>query len=66
MPIKTHRVHRKWIEKLLLFWGQAYETKVWRSGNEVTGRGRTPKGSKKAAIRKWNEEIVRLQLSKEF
>jgi hypothetical protein len=64
MQIETRRVHRNWIEKLLLFWGHAYETKMLRPGHEVTGRGRTPKGSKKAAIRKWNEETVRLQLIK--
>jgi len=64
MPIETRRVPRNWIEKLLLLWMHAYDTKMWRSGQEVTGRGRTPEGSKEAAIRKWNKELVRLQLSK--
>ena len=53
--IETRRVKRRWIERILL-WARAYETKLWQSGHEVTGRGPTPKASEAAAIKKWNEE----------
>ena len=55
MTVETRRVRRNLTEKLL-WWPRAYETKVWHSGHEVTGRGSTPKASEKAAIRKWKKK----------
>jgi hypothetical protein len=52
--LETRRVPRHWTEKCLL-WGRAYETKIWLSFLEVTGRGPTPEASEKAAKRKWHE-----------
>ena len=53
--IETRRVRRGWTEKFLL-WLRAYETRIWQSGHEVTGRGPTPEMSEEAARRKWNRE----------
>ena len=47
--VETRRVRRNWTEKFLL-WPRAYETKVWQSGHEVTGRGSTPGASEEAAM----------------
>jgi len=55
--VETRRVRRNWTEKFLL-WPRAYETKVWQSGHEVTGRGSTPGASEEAAIRKWKKNAV--------
>jgi hypothetical protein len=53
--LETRRVRRNWTEKFLL-WRRAYETKIWQSGHEVTGRGPTPEMSEEAAKRKWTDE----------
>ena len=47
--METRRVRRNWIDRLLLIWGRAYETKIRQSGHEVTGRGPTPEVSEEAA-----------------
>jgi hypothetical protein len=62
---ETQRVKRSWTEKLLL-WERAYETKIWLSGHEVTGRGPTQRTSEEAAIKKWNGENSQLELGKIF
>jgi hypothetical protein len=56
--VETRVDHRTWMERLLL-WRHAYETKIWESGHEVTGRGPTAEVSRQVAIKIWNEEIDR-------
>jgi hypothetical protein len=34
-------------------WQRAYETKIWDSRGEITGRGSSPEASQKAAERRW-------------
>jgi hypothetical protein len=57
MTVETRRVRRNLTEKFLR-WARAYETKVWHSGHEVTGRGATPQASEEVAIRKWKKNAV--------
>jgi hypothetical protein len=53
--IKTLRVRRTWLDKLLL-WKRAYETKVSDALREVIGRGPTREASEQSALRRWNAE----------
>jgi hypothetical protein len=53
--IKTMRVRRTWLDKLML-WKQAYETKVSDGPREVIGRGPTREASEQSALRRWNAE----------
>jgi hypothetical protein len=55
--LKTSRVHRTWLDKLLL-WQRAYETKIFDGHREVVGRGPTPEASQKAAERRWVSELL--------
>jgi hypothetical protein len=55
LEIKTLRVRRTWLEKLLL-WNCAYETRVSDGLREVIGRGPTREGSEQNALRRWNAE----------
>jgi hypothetical protein len=50
--VQTLRVHRTWLDKLLL-WQQAYQTKILDQHREVVGRGRTPETSQEAEERRW-------------
>jgi hypothetical protein len=54
--LQTSRVHRTWLDKLLL-WQRAYETKIFDGHREVVGRGPTPEASHKAAERRWVSEL---------
>ena len=54
---ETSRAHRTWIERLWL-WERAYETKIWASGHEVSGRGPTAEASQEAAMNRWNREVA--------
>src|SRR6187401_3400961 len=56
IDFQTSRVHRTWLERLLL-WRRAYETKIFDENHEVRGRGPTPKASQKNAERYWLAEI---------
>jgi hypothetical protein len=51
--IKTMRVRRTWLDKLML-WKQAYETKVSNGLREFIGRGPTRDASEQSALRRWN------------
>jgi hypothetical protein len=51
--IKTMRVRRTWLDKLML-WKQAYETKVSDGVREVITRGPTREASEQSALRRWN------------
>ena len=55
--IKTSRVRRTWLEKLLL-WQRAYHTKIFDEHREVFGRGPTPEASQEAAERRWVAQLV--------
>ena len=51
--IRTSRVHRTWLEKLML-WPRAYETTIWDDeGRRIIGRGSTPEAAQGAAERQW-------------
>ena len=54
--IQTSRVHRRWLDKLLL-WPRAYQTKIFDGRREVFGRGPTPEASQGAAERLWVTEL---------
>jgi hypothetical protein len=55
LEIKTLRVRRTWLDKLLL-WKRAYETKVSDGLREVIGRGATREASEQSALQRWNAE----------
>ena len=50
--VQTSRVRRTWSDRLKM-WQRAYETKIWDSRGEITGRGSSPEASQKAAERRW-------------
>jgi hypothetical protein len=52
--IQTERVHRTWLNKLML-WRRAYETKISNDRLGVVGRGPTAHASEAAALRCWVE-----------
>ena len=56
IDFQTSRVHRTWLEKLLL-WQRAYETKIFDEKHEVKGRGPTPEAAQKNAERYWVAEV---------
>jgi hypothetical protein len=54
--IQTTRVHRTWLDKLLL-WQRAYQTRIFDAHREVVGRGPTPEESRAAAERQWVADL---------
>jgi hypothetical protein len=56
--INTPLVHRTWFEKLRM-WRHTYETKIFDDRHEVVVRGPTPDAARKAALKRWNEQIER-------
>ena len=50
--VETERVHRTWIDKVLL-WREAYQTRVFDSQRETFGRGPTEEASRDAALKLW-------------
>jgi hypothetical protein len=54
--VQTSRVHRTWLEKLML-WQRAYQTKIIDGHHEVVGRGATAEASQAAAERLWVAEM---------
>jgi len=55
--VQTSRVRRTWSDRLKM-WQRAYETKIWDSRDEITGRGSSPEASQKAAERRWIKEKI--------
>ena len=53
--IQTERVHRTWLDKLLL-WRRAYQTRIYDEHREAIGRGPTVQASREAALEKWVTE----------
>jgi hypothetical protein len=48
---RTSRVHRTWLEKLML-WPRAYQAAIWGDeGNRIIGRGRTREAAQEAVHR---------------
>jgi hypothetical protein len=62
--IRTTRVHRTWLDKLLL-WQRAYETRIFEGHREVVGRGPTPEASQAVAERRWVAELPTAELPTE-
>jgi hypothetical protein len=54
--MRTTRVHRTWLDKLLL-WQRAYETRIFDGHHDVVGRGPTAEASQVAAERRWVAEL---------
>jgi len=54
--MRTTRVHRTWLDKILL-WRRAYETRILDGHHEVVGRGPTPEASRDAAEQRWVAEL---------
>jgi len=54
--MRTTRVHRTWLDKLLL-WQRAYETRIFDGHHDVVYRGPTPEASQAAAERRWVAEL---------
>ena len=50
--IQTERVHRTWIDKVLL-WRCAYQTRIYDEQREAIGRGPTVEASREAALKRW-------------
>jgi hypothetical protein len=53
--IKTERVRRTWLDKLLL-WRRAYRTRIYDAHREAIGRGPTVEASREAALNVWVSE----------
>src|SRR5262245_20435421 len=53
--IRTERIPRTWLEKLLL-WRRAYRTRIFEAHREALGRGPDPEASRKAALRRWAKD----------
>jgi len=56
MALRTRRVQRSLVERLL-GWDRAYETEAAEGLRAVTGRGKTPEDSQKAASRSWTNRF---------
>ena len=54
--MKTSRVRRTWLDKLLL-WPRAYETRIFDGRHEVVGRGPTAEASQAVAEQRWVVEL---------
>jgi hypothetical protein len=54
--IRTTRVRRTWIDKLML-WPRAFESRIFDEHHEAVGRGPTPEASREAAEKRWVEEL---------
>jgi hypothetical protein len=48
----SERVHRTWLDKLLL-WKRAYQTRISDEQREAVGRGPTIEASEQAALSRW-------------